>query len=113
MDNKKEQDIMVSSILRARNIPDEDVTLPENDGDAALVTSTEHRHLWYTVHNPASEWGVCNCIWAQRGNKCKHHVKVVMMMHPEMAEGTIARFCGKLAGSVTGGLQQLLTPRRV
>ena len=111
--NKKIQDSVVNSILKARSIPDEDVTLPAMDEDVALVTSTDHRHLRYTVHNPGSEWGVCNCVWAQRGNLCKHHIKVVMMMHPEMAEGTIARFCGRLAGNVNGGLQQLLTPRRV
>lgn len=113
VDNKKGQDIVVSSILRARKIPDEDVTLPEMDGDTALVTSTDHRHLRYTVHNPGSEMAVCNCVWAQRGNMCKHNVKVVMMMNPDVAEGTIARFCGRLAGSVTGGLNQLLTPQRV
>jgi hypothetical protein len=112
VDNKKMQDCVVESILKARAIPDDDVTLPIIDGDTALVTSTEHRHLRYTVHNPGSEWGVCNCVWAQRGNICKHHVKVVMMMHPEIAEGTIARYCGHLAGNVSGGLQQLLTPRR-
>ena len=113
VDNKKGQDIVVSSILRARKIPDKDVTLPENDGDTALVTSTEHRHLRYTIHNPGLEWAVCNCVWAQHGNMCKHHVKVVMMMNSDVAEGTIARFCGRLAGSVTGGLHQLLTPHKV
>ena len=113
VDNKKMQDSIVNSILKARSIPDDDVTLPLKDVDVALVTSVEHRHLRYTVHNLGSEWGVCNCVWAQRGNMCKHHVKVVMMMHPEMVEGTIARFCGRLAGNVNGGLQQLLTPRRV
>ena len=113
VDNKKMQDSIVSSILKARSIPDEDVTLPSTEHDFALVTSTDHRHLRYTVHNPGSEWGVCNCVWAQRGNMCKHHIKVVMIMHPEMAEGTIARYCGRLAGNANGGLQQLLTPRRV
>lgn len=44
---------------------------------------------------------------------CKHHVKVVMMLHPEIAEGTIARYCGRLAGNVNGGLSQMLTPRRL
>ncbi|KAG0554069.1 hypothetical protein KC19_12G059900 [Ceratodon purpureus] len=78
-----------------------------------MVTSTSHRHLRYTVHNPGSEWGLCTCVWAQRGNMCKHHVKVVLMMHPEIAEGTIARYCGRLAGNVNGGLRQLLTPQRV
>ena len=113
VDNKKQQDTVVNSILKARLIPDSDVTLPESDGGFALVTSTSHRHLRYTVHNPDSEWGVCNCVWAQRGNMCKHHVKVVMMMNPEIAEGTIARYCGRMAGNVNGGLKQLLTPSRV
>ena len=112
VDNKKLQDITVESILKAREIPDSDVTLPEVEGGFALVTSTEHRHLRYTVHNPDSEWGVCNCVWAQRGNMCKHHVKVLTMMNPDLAEGTIARYCGRMAGTVNGGLQQLLTPRR-
>ena len=113
IDNKKCQDTVVDSILKARAIPDDDVTLPVHEGDTALVTSTEHRHLRYTVHNPGSEWGMCTCVWAQRGNMCKHHVKVVIMMHPEIAEGTIARFCGRLAGNKNGGLRQLLTPQRV
>jgi hypothetical protein len=113
VDNKKMQDTVVDSILKARQIPDIDVTLPKTDGDTAFVTSTTHRHLRYTVHNPGSEWGVCNCVWEQRGNICKHHVKVVMMMHPDITEGTIARYCGRMAGNVNGGLHQLLTPRRI
>ena len=113
VDNKKMQDSVVSAILKARAIPDKDVTLPLKDGDTALVTSTSHRHLRYTVRNPGTEWGVCNCVWAQRGNMCKHHVKVVMMLHPDIAEGTIARYCGRLAGNVNGGLSQMLTPRRL
>ena len=112
VDNKKMQDTVVDSILKARNIPDTDVTLPVEEGDTAMVTSTSHPHMRYTVYNPGSEWGVCNCIWAQRGNMCKHHVKVVMMMNPDIAEGTIARYCGRMAGNANGGLGQLLTPSR-
>ena len=113
VDNKKMHDTVVGSILKARKIPDIDVTLPDKDGDTALVTSTKHQHLRYAVHNPGSEWGVCNYVWAQRGNICKHHVKVVMMMHPDIAEWTIARYCGRMAGNVNGGLKQLLTPWRI
>ena len=87
VDNKKMQDCFVESILKARAIPNEDVTLPVNDGDIALITSTKHCDLHYTVHNPGSKWGVNNCVW---GNMCKHHVKVVMMMNPDIPEGTIA-----------------------
>ena len=111
VDNKKMQDKVVDSILKARLIPDTDVTLPLKEGDTAMVTLTTHRHMRYTVYNLGCEWGVCNFVWAQRGNMCKHHIKVVMMMHPDIAEGTIARYCGRMAGNVNGGLQQLLTPR--
>lgn len=34
------------------------------------------------------------------------------MLHPDIVEGTIARYCGRLAGNVNGGLSQMLTPRR-
>ena len=78
---------MVDSILKAREILDTNVTLPEIDGDTAIITSTTHCHMRYTVYNLGSKWNVCNCIWAQHGNMCKHHVKVVMMMHPQIVGG--------------------------
>lgn len=108
IDNKKMQDYAATAILKARDIPDSDVSFDQEPGNCALVTSTEHRHIRYVVHNPGEQWAGCNCVWAQRGNICKHVVKVLLMLRPDIAEGTIARFCGKQAGNVTGGMQRLL-----
>lgn len=62
---------------------------------------------------PGEEWAGCNCVWAQQGNICKHVVKVLLMIRPDIAEGTIARFCGKQAGNATGGMGGLLSPTRL
>jgi hypothetical protein len=113
VDNKKKQDTVVSALLRARSIPETDVTLPTFAGGPAFVTSQTHRHLRYIVYNPEIEMACCNCVHAQRGNICKHQVKVLLMLNPHLAEGTIARFCGREMGKATGGLQNLLTPSGV
>ena len=34
-------------------------------------------------------------------------------MHPDIAESTIVRYCGRMAGNVNGGLHQLFTPRQI
>jgi hypothetical protein len=74
VDNKKNQDIVVASLLKARDIPDSDVTLPDVLGGTATMTSTTQRHIQYTVHNPDSDFGFCTCMHLQRGNICKHKV---------------------------------------
>ena len=35
---------------------------------------------------------------------------VLLMLRPDIVEGTIARFCGKHVGTVIGGMRELLTP---
>jgi hypothetical protein len=110
IDNKKNQDIAVAAIIKARSIPDADVTLPEYDGGRALVVSTKARHIVYTVHNPTTKLASCNCVHAQHGNICKHQVKVLQMLRPDLAEGVIARYCGRRLGNVNGGLQEMLNP---
>lgn len=108
VDNKKMQDVVVSALVRARNIPDSDVSLDQFPGNYALVTSQSNRDTRYVVHNPGEEWAGCNCMWAQRGNICKHLVKVLLMIRPDIAEGTIARFCGRQAGNAQGGMGRVL-----
>ena len=113
IENKKMQDVVVSALMKAREIPDSDVALNQLPGNCAVVTSQEHRDVQYVVHNPGEEWAGCNCVWAQRGNICKHVVKVLLMIRPAIAEGTIARFRGKQAGNATGGMGRLLSPTRL
>ena len=80
VDNKKMQNFVVIALMKARDIPHVDVTLNVLPGNHALVNSSEHQHIKYIVHNRAEEWAGCNCVWAQRGNICKHVVKVLLML---------------------------------
>ena len=50
------QDFVVTTLMKARDIPNVDVTLNVLPGNHALVTSSEHRHIRYIVHIPAEEW---------------------------------------------------------
>ena len=55
VDNKKMQNATVTALMKARDIPDADVTLNVLPGNHALVTSAKHRHIRYIVHNPAEQ----------------------------------------------------------
>lgn len=43
-----------------------------------------------------------------RGNICKHLVQVLLMVRSDIAEGTIARFCGRQDGNAQGGMGRVL-----
>lgn len=113
VDNKKKHNIAVDAMLRARSIPDTDVTLPTYAGGPAFVTSQSYRHLRYVVYNPEIEMECCNYVHAQRRNICKHQIKVLLMLSPHLAKGTIARYCGREMGKATRGLQNMSTPSKV
>jgi len=110
---KKMQDVAVSALMKAREIPDSDVALNQLPKNCAVVTSREHWVVQYFVRNPRKEWAGCNCAWAQRGNICKHVVKVFLTIHPNIDKGTTACFCGKQAGNATGAMGRLLSPTRL
>jgi hypothetical protein len=74
------------------------------------VKSSKRPHLEYAVHNPNMEWAICECVQSQNGNICKHQVKVLRMMRPNLAEGKIARHLGTLKGTSRGGVAELLNP---
>lgn len=106
--NKKQRQIMVSAIIQAQSIPDINVTLPVADGSPAYVKSSKRRHITYAVHNPCTEWAICQCVFSQKGNICKHQVKVLQMTRPDLASGRIARYLGSLRGTAQGGVVNLL-----
>ena len=74
--NKWQEYIVVGALLKARNIPDMNVTLSTEAGAPAIVRSCMKPHLLYTVFNPGSEWACCTCSQANRGYICKHKLKV-------------------------------------
>ena len=110
VDNKKMQNLVVTTLMKTCDIRDVDVALNVLPGNYALVIFFEHRHIVYIVHNLAEEWTMCNCVWALRGNICKHVVKIMFMLQTDIAKGTIPCLCGKHVGTVIGGIRELFTP---
>ena len=108
--NLKQEQFVINAVLKAREIPDSAVTLPIADDGPALVTSRKDPKKVYYVYSPDCEWGCCDCVWALKGNICKHQIKVLMILHPSLAEGTITRYCGSLAGTTEGGRGNMLDP---
>jgi hypothetical protein len=106
--NRKRERVVINSLLQARKIPDHCVTLPSETGEPAYVTSNKRPHLRYAVHNPETEWGCCECPHSMKGNLCKHHLKVLRMLRPDLAEGGIVKVCGTLYGTSRGGISQLV-----
>ncbi|XP_038894507.1 uncharacterized protein LOC120083056 isoform X2 [Benincasa hispida] len=59
---------------RALRIPDSDVII--EDG-IAKVTDQITRDRKFVVWNPGSQFGICDCQWAEMGNLCDHMCKVI------------------------------------
>jgi hypothetical protein len=92
MNNKRQQLFVVGALLGARLILDTNVTLPSYDGGPTHVMSSRKVQMQYTIHNPTSKWACCNYVNAQRGHICKHQLKVLLFLHPNLAEGIIVWF---------------------
>ena len=101
VENQKEHVIIVSALILACNIPDSNVTLPTEEGGPTFITSTIYWHIQYVVQNRGEFLATCACMYSQHGNICKHQAKVFRLLHVELAEGTIAKFCGSLKGTTT------------
>jgi hypothetical protein len=60
--NKEHEQFVVNVVFRAREIPNNYVTFPKNDGGYAIVTSLTHEHLNYKVYNSKSKWAYYECL---------------------------------------------------
>ena len=103
MINKWQEYIVVGALMKACNIPDINVMLPTEDGAPTIVRSCTKPHMLYIVFNPGSEWACCTCSQANRGYICKHKLKVLRMLKPDVEEGSMAQLCGSLKGTFHGG----------
>ena len=99
--NRKAEGIVAGAVLRAREIPDEYVSIYPDDRDIALVLSVNNYPNVWTVTCPNSIWAQCNCPMAMRGNICKHAMK--KHLHPGVQDGFIIRFAGTLKGTIEAG----------
>ena len=96
--------MVVLAVILARDILDFDIQLPTYDGGPVHVTSMTYRYVQYVVHNVGESSATYTCVHSVRGNICKHQVKVLKMLHPNLVEGRIARYCRSLKGTQNGGL---------
>jgi hypothetical protein len=108
--NKKAECLIIKSILQSLKIPDSCISLPTEAGKPALVISSKRPHMRYVVYNLDIQWACCECVHAQKGNLCKHHIKVLQMMKPELADGTIVKVYRTLYGTRLGGISALCRP---
>lgn len=63
---------------QAEHIPDMDVLLDEENLQFAKIVSQADSSVVYTLWNPGSEFGLCDCSWSMVGNMCKHTIKVAI-----------------------------------
>lgn len=64
----------LTSWRKALKIPDSDVVI---EGRCAKVADQLDQDKVYVVWNPSSQFGICNCTWAEMGNMCEHMFKVI------------------------------------
>jgi hypothetical protein len=106
--NKKGRSLMLSALTQSQKIPDTNVRLSASDDEPAFVHSSKRSHLEYAVYNPCTEWAVCERIYSQKGNICKHQLKVLRITRPNIAKDNSARYLGSLRGTTQGGLKNLI-----
>ena len=106
--NLKSKQFVINVVPKVGEILDNCVTLPIANDGPTIVTSKTNATKWYFVYNLDCEWGCCDCVCALMGNICKHQIKVLMMLHPSLAEGTITCYRGSLASTNEGGRGSML-----
>jgi hypothetical protein len=107
---KKAECLVINSVLQSLKISDSCVSLPTEAGQPMFMTSSKRLHVKYAVYNPDTQWTCCKYIHSHKGNLCKHQIKVLRMMKPELANGVIVKVCRTLYGTILGGVSVLCRP---
>jgi hypothetical protein len=102
--NKKQEGIIVSIVLKVRDIPNFNVLLCHDGEDIAYVASINHTSKIWIIHSSSFEWPQCDCPLAEQGIACKHVMKVFKMLHPNIHDGAIVRDMGTFHGINKGPL---------
>ncbi|CAM6099313.1 unnamed protein product [Calypogeia fissa] len=78
--NRKIENYVWEAILKARDIPDDDVAFFD-ESDTAMVRSQTPppQAEWHVLENYGSEAFVCTCESSVQGNTCKHQMKILKM----------------------------------
>ncbi|KAL8537126.1 hypothetical protein ACS0TY_012345 [Phlomoides rotata] len=77
-ENLRDRISLTNPWYQALHILDMDVLLDEENLQFAKVVSQADTSVAYTIWNPGSEFGLCDCSWSMVGNMCKHTIKVAI-----------------------------------
>ncbi|XP_021802802.1 uncharacterized protein LOC110755505 [Prunus avium] len=77
----------LTSWRKALKIPDSNVVM---EGTCAKVINQLDQDKAYLVWNPGSQFGICNCSWAEMGNLCEHVLKVISVCRKKSAMPSIS-----------------------
>lgn len=76
-ENLRDRFSLTNPWYQAEHISDMDILLDEENLQFAKVVSPDSS-VAYTLWNPGSEFGLCDCSWSMVGNMCKHTIKVAI-----------------------------------
>jgi hypothetical protein len=109
--NTKQEFVIASAIIRAREIRDENVDLYPEGEDLAYVVSVNNYPKVWTVYCLDSVFAQCDCPIGKQGMVCKHSMKAFQLIHPNLEDGFILRNAGTKYGiDSTVPLSQVLKP---
>lgn len=77
-ENLRDRFSLTNPWYQAMHISDIDVLLDEENLQFAKVISRVDSNVVYTIWNPGTEFGFCDCSWSMAGNMCKHVIKVAI-----------------------------------
>lgn len=77
-ENLRDRYSLTNPWYQAVHISDMDVLLDEENLQFAKVASQADSSMAYTLWNPGSEFGLCDCSWSMVGNMCEHTIKVAI-----------------------------------
>ena len=78
--------------------------LPIAEDANVIVSSHNNLSNSYLMYSPNCEWACCDCMWALKGDICKHQIKILKFL----VEGTITCNYGSVKGFGGGRLQSML-----
>lgn len=59
---------------KSLKIPDTNVVM---EGECVKVVDQEDQDVVHVIWNPGSEFAICDCNWASKGNLCEHGIKTI------------------------------------
>ena len=80
--------LVTTSVRAAMDISDACVKVSEGDDAPAFVRSSANASVEYSVCGAGTAEASCTCVYFQRGNLCKHIIKVRIKTH-----NTISLLC--------------------